>query len=528
MKKALLTIFILMLIGGQASADTIYLKSGRVIRNRKVIHRTPIYVRVEPRFLGDPEREFLMENVDRVVIGKDDAIPAEEVLDYVSAKNLDDVPVEIKMAAKQMAVSLLEQAMQSVLTPNLEEAPENVKRAAEQKASDLLASAMASLNETPDNVKSAAREIANSLLEETVRTTAVNSIDEVPADVKRVAQEKAGFLIEQAMVDTVEEAPNQVKLAAKMKAQALIEDAMREVNILEGVINEGQTAQDRFEVSNIIQRNKQAERARVTSFDRMVGQADIDAVMSEAVQRRVSEEATFEFERVPGTEGMVEKMVVAPDVEMVASAARSDIAPSARMTPPASGSDTPPKTANGTTAAEISKLERHVSDSEPPAEVRILSEKELAARIAAIPQPEEKGMGFMDFIAALSYRDYMVMGLCIVLLLVLLSQQSRSHARKKGGDDEADIQVVSSLTFQHLPDAIKRKFTSSDISMILDLEDQFRQSSGKDTGEMFIDDENLLKFIQEQAQKAGGLFTLDDLKKVLEVKEQTITETGMA
>ncbi|MCA9394418.1 MAG: hypothetical protein KC900_09465 [Candidatus Omnitrophica bacterium] len=516
MKKLLFTIIIFGLACGQAAADTIYLKSGRIIRNRKVVQRTPIYIRVEPRFLGDPEREFLVENVDRVVIGKDNAIPAAEVMDYVSVENLDDVPDDIKLAAKQMAMTLLEQAMQSVLTPTLEEAPENVKRVAEQKASDLLASAMASLNDTPDNVKSAAREIANSLLEETVRTTALDSIDEVPEDVRRVAQEKAGFLIEQAMVDSVEEAPNQVKLAAKLKAQALIEDAMREVNILEGVINEGQTAQDRFEVSSIIQRNKQQLRARVTTFDRMIDQADVDALMDEAVQRRVADGATFDFQSVPGTEGMVEKMVVAPEPQMSerTEAAAHETAES-RMPPPLA-------------AARAAASNPQIEAVDPPAEVQVLSEKELAARIAAIPQPTVKGMGFMDFMSALSYRDYMVMGLCVVLLLVLLSQQSQARSRKKDGEEEADIQVVSSLTFQHLPDAIKRKFTSSDITMILDLEDQFRQSSGKNTGEMFIDDENLLKFIQEQAQKAGGLFTLDDLKKVLEVKEQTLTETGMA
>ncbi|MBZ0167676.1 MAG: hypothetical protein K8I00_12790, partial [Candidatus Omnitrophica bacterium] len=259
-----------MMICSQAAADTIYLKSGRVIRGRTVIQQTPIYIRVEPRFLGDPDREFLLDNVDRVVIGQDDTIPTDEVLGYVTSNNLDDVPEEIKQAARQMAVSLLEQAMQSVLTPNLENAPANVKLAAEQKASDLLASAMESLRETPENVKTAAREIANSLLEETVRGTSVSSIDEVPEEMKRVAQEKAGALIEQAMVESVEEAPNQVKLAAKMKAQALIEEAMREVNILEGVINEGQSMQDQLEVSSIIQRNKQRQRQMVTTFDRVV------------------------------------------------------------------------------------------------------------------------------------------------------------------------------------------------------------------------------------------------------------------
>lgn len=516
MKRILFTFLILGIACGQAAADTIYLKSGRIIRNRKVIQRTPIYIRVEPRFLGDPEREFLVENVDRVVIGQDDSVPAADVLGYVSAKNLDDVPDDIKMAAKQMAMTLLEQAMQSVLTPTLEEAPENVKRVAEQKASDLLASAMASLNETPENVKSAAREIANSLLEETVRTTALASIDEVPEDVKRVAQEKAGFLIEQAMVDSVEEAPNQVKLAAKLKAQALIEDAMREVNILEGVINEGQTAQDRFEVSAIIQRNKQQARGQVTSFGREIDQSDVDALMDEAVQRRVAAQANYDFEGVPGTAGMVERMVVAPEPKI------SDRTQSAAVEP--AESKTPPPLA----AARAAAAGEQSASSAPPAEVQVLSQEELAARIAAIPEPKVKGMGFMDFISAMSYRDYMVMGLCIVLLLVLLSQQSRSRSKKKDGEEEADIQVVSSLTFQHLPDAIRNRFTSSDITMILDLEDQFRQSSGKDAGEMFIDDENLLKFIQEQAQKAGGLFALDDLKKVLEVKEQTLTETGMA
>lgn len=515
MKKLILTLLVLGVTCSQAAADTIYLKSGRVIRNRTVIQQTPIYIRVEPRFLGDPEREFLVENVDRVVIGQDNSIPAVEVLDYVSAKNLDDVPQEIKTAARQMAVSLLEQAMQSVLTPNLDEAPENVKRVAEAKASDLLASAMASLSDTPENVKSAAREIANSLLEETVRTTAVNSIDEVPDDMKRVAQEKAGLLIEQAMVNTVEEAPNQVKMAAKLKAQALIEDAMREVNILEGVISEGKSAQDRFEVTQIIKRNKQSERAQVTSFDRIIDTSDVDALMEEAVQRRVEQEANFDFESVPGTEGLVEQMFVAPD----------DVVSESRTT----------MTSKSDQESEISFMpeeeeaeEAFVVTTEPPAEVAVLSEKELAERIASIPQPEVKGMGFMDFISALSYRDYMVMGLCVILLLILLGQQTRSRSKSKAGEEEADIQVVSSLTFQHLPDAIRTKFTSSDITLILDLEDQFRQTSDKDSGEMFIDDENLLKFIQEQAQKAGGLFTLDDLKKVLEVKEQTITETGMA
>ncbi|MBZ0167066.1 MAG: hypothetical protein K8I00_09690, partial [Candidatus Omnitrophica bacterium] len=111
---------------------------------------------------------------------------------------------------------------------------------------------------------------------------------------------------------------------------------------------------------------------------------------------------------------------------------------------------------------------------------------------------------------------------------ILLGQQSRSRRKKKGDAEEQDIQVVSSLTFQHLPDPIRSKFTSSDISLILNLEDQFRQDSVQKSGEMIIDDENLLKFIQEQAQKAGGLFTLADLKKVLEVKEKTLIETGMA
>ncbi len=522
MKRIFLTAIILTLIGGQAAADTIYLKSGRVIRNRKVIHRTPIYIRVEPRFLGDPEREFLLDNVERVVIGDEETIPAEQVLGYVSVKNLDDVPDEVKLAARQMAVSLLEQAMQSVLTPDLSEAPENVKRVAEQKASDLLASAMASLNETPENVRTAAREIANSLLEETVRTTAIETIEEVPEDVKRMAQEKAGILIEQAMVGSVDEAPNQVKLAAKMKAQALIEDAMREVNILEGVISEGQTAQNRFEVARIIQRNKQQERARVTTFDRVIDSSQIDALMTEAVRRRINDEANFDFETVPGSDGMAESKVVAPEPVL---AKVSDSPPTGMTT----GVETPADPAadpDGSQQAAVSTTVVNEPWIEPPSEVSVLSQEELAARIAAIPEPKMKGLGFQDFISALSYRDYMVMGLCIVLLLVLLGQQSRSRARK-GDGEEHDIEVVSSLTFQHLPDAIKSKFTSSDITMILDLEDQFRQKSGKNSGEMFIDDENMLKFIQEHSQKAGGIFTLDDLKKVLEVKEQTLTETGM-
>lgn len=513
MRKIVLAILIL-LASAPVSAETIYLKSGRVITG-KIIHRTPIYIRLEPRFLGDPDREFLVENVVKIVKDGENYVPAQEVLNYVST-DLKDVPPHIQQAAKQMAVSLLEQAMRNVQIPSIDAAPENVKRVAEQKATDLLAQAMTSLNETPDNVKSAAREIANSLLEETVRTTALDSTSGVPDDVKKAAQEKATALIEQAMIGSVEEAPNQVKLAAQLKARALIEDAMKEINVLEGVLEEGKSAQQEYELAAIDQRNKQLARSKITTFNREIPQDQVDSLMHEAVQRRVENSIkSQEFQAVEGTDGMVEAMTVeekSDDSELLVT----DIGEVAKVT----------KVDEVTEEPVII-----VDDNEPQAveEIRALSEEELKKRIASIPQPKMKELTFNEFILALTYRDFLAMGLCIILLLILLTQRSRSkkHQERDQGSEQ-DIQVVSSVTFQHLPDDIKRKFTSSDITLILEYEEQFRNKSDQTSGEHVIDDENLLKFIQEQIHKVGGRFATEDLKKVLETKEKTLTETGLA
>lgn len=499
--KKIVFIIMIVLAGSSVSAETIYLKSGRVITG-KIVHRTPVYIRLETRFLGDPDREFLVENVVKIVEDGESYVPTKEVLNYVST-SLEDVPVHIQQAAKQMAVSLLEQAMRNVVIPSIDEAPENVKNIAERKATDLLTQAMSSLNETPENVKDAARQIANSLLEETVRTTAVGSASGVPDDVKKAAQEKATALIEQAMIGTVEEAPNQVKLAAQLKARALIEDAMKEINVLEGVINEGKSVQQEYELSAISQRNRQQERSKVTTFNREIPQSQVDSLMHEAVQRRVEGVTNKnEFKVVEGTNGLVEKMEFAE-----------------------SSTETPVQEKSA-----VSKESRPevIAEVKPVNEIKVLSEEELRKKIASIPQPKMKDLTFMEFVLALTYRDFLAMGMCIVLLLVLLTQRSKSRKSRGGEQEEQDIQVISSVTFQHLPEEIKRKFTSSDITLILEYEGQFRNKSEKSSGEMVIDDENLLKFIQEQVQKVSGRFTIDDLKKVLETKEKTLTETGLA
>lgn len=493
--RRIVFITMFLLITTRVSAETIYLKSGRVITG-KIIHRTPIYIRLEPRFLGDPDREFLVENVVKVVENDENYVPTQEVLNYVST-SLEDVPAHIQLAAKKMAEALLEQAMRDVEIPSINDAPENVKRVAEQKATDLLTQAMSSLNETPENVKDAARQIANSLLEETVRGTNDGSAHGVSDDIKKAAQEKATALIEQAMVGTVEEAPNQVKLAAQLKARALIEDAMKEINVLEGVLEEGKTVQKEYELSAIDQRNKQLERSKVTTFNREIPQSQIDSLMHEAVQRRVEDSnKKQEFEVVEGTDGMVETMMV--EEEMPEVVAAEEVQP------------------------EI------IVETQPAEVLVVLSEEELKKKIASIPQPKMKDLTFAEFVLALSYQDFLAMGLCIILLLILLTQRSRSRKHRNNDQEEQDIQVVSSVTFQHLPEDIKRKFTSSDVTLILEYEEQFRSKSEKGSGEVIIDDENLLKFIQEQIQKVGGRFAVDDLKKVLETKEKTLTETGLA
>jgi len=132
--KQISLILTLLLFSPCVSADTIYLKNGRSV-NGKVIHQTSVYVRLEPRYLGDPEREFLVENIERIEINDiydRDFVPetfsvsSDEVISYVSSPNLGDVPDSVQNAAREMAAALLEQAMRDVQIPNIEDAPEKM------------------------------------------------------------------------------------------------------------------------------------------------------------------------------------------------------------------------------------------------------------------------------------------------------------------------------------------------------------------------------------------------------------------
>ncbi|MBP9853600.1 MAG: hypothetical protein KBD53_01890 [Candidatus Omnitrophica bacterium] len=494
----------IVFITTNASAETIYLKSGRIVTG-KIVARTPVYVRLETKFMGDPDREFLVENIIKIVEDDENYVPTQAVLNY--ATTLDDVPIQIQQAARRMAVSLLEQAMRNVSMPNIDDAPEGVKQIAEQKASDLLAQAMASLNETPETVKDAARQIANSLLEETVRSTASGSVNDLTDDVKRAAQDKASALIEQAMIGTVEEAPDQVKQAAQLKARALIEDAMKEINILEGVISEGKSVQEDFESLSAgatdqqseTDKIQQSERNKITSFNREIAPEQVDSLMQEAIQKRVDETNKNEFKTVEGTDGLIEEMAA------------------------------PPAPKNIVTSEELIEREpsdEDVVDESEETEETALTEEELKEKIANIPQPKMKEPTFKDFVLALNYRDFLVMGFCVILLLVLLSRRFRSKKTDEAEMNEPDIEVISSITYQHLPDDIKSKFTSSDIILILEYEEKYRNKVGQTSDEVVIDDETMLIYIQEQVQKVSGRFTVEDLKKVLQTKEKNLPKVG--
>ena len=502
--KRLLFILCLLITATPANADTIYLKNGRVIYG-KVIHQTSIYVRLEPKFMGDPEREFLVDNIDRIEINniyenpepvQIPVIPAQEVISYVSNPDLNDVPESVQQAARDMAESLLEQAMRDVKIPSIEDAPENVKRLAEERATDILAQAMSSLNETPQNVKDAAREIANSLLEETVRTTSVNSINEVPNEVKQAAQDKATLLIEQAMVGSVDEAPDQVKLAAQLKARSLIEEAMLEVNVLDAMINEGRSVQQEYELSTMIQDNKKVEAQRKLSrptFEREIPTDQVEALMKEAVNRRVEQ-----------AKNNISSKSVQSNNEEITELADND-------------------------QSDLVELQENVAEANIPVEEEIdLPVEDLESRISAIPQPMIKEVTFLDFISELSHKDFLVMGLCVILLLVLLNLRTKSSGPKVKVSADHDIKVISSITFQNLPESIKAKITSSDVTAILELEDIYQKEIEMAAkGEVVIEQDKLIAYIQEHAAKKGNRFAYDDVKKVLEVKEQSATEVGL-
>lgn len=454
--------------------------------------------------MGDPEREFLVDNIERIEINniydnpepvKVPVVPAQDVISYVSNPDLNDVPESVQQAARDMAESLLEQAMRDVKIPSIEDAPENVKRLAEERATDILAQAMSSLNETPQNVKDAAREIANSLLEETVRTTSVSSINEVPNDVKQAAQDKATLLIEQAMVGSVDEAPDQVKLAAQLKARSLIEEAMLEVNVLDEMINEGRSVQQEYELSNMIQENKKVEALRKASrgtFEREIPQDQVDALMQEAVNRRVKMvKKPVDTSPILEAKNDVERMFESDDIELFEE--------------------------------NLQKVDSSVKEEEAKQ-----SEKTLQQRIKAIPQPVVRKVSFMDFVSELAYKDFLVMGLCVILLLVLLNVRSKGVKTSHKQDVGPDLQVLATVTYQHLPESTRSKLTSSDISLILELEQQYQfevEQSSK--GEVVIEQDKLIAYIQEHAAKKGNRFAYDDVKKVLEVKEQSATEVGL-
>ncbi len=570
MKRIWLTIF-LLLSTHVVSADTIYLKNGRQV-NGRIIHQTPVYVRLEARFLGDPEREFLVENIDRIEFNnvydryeypETEFIAAEDVITYVSDPSLAQVPDNVQQAAREMAAALLEQAMREVEIPTIDNAPENVKRAAEQRATDILEQAMSTLNETPESVKGKAREIATSLLEESVREAAISSIDQVPQDVKAAANQKASALIEQAMIDSVQNAPDQVKVAAEQKARTLIEDAVREVKmtdalleqakqqsqsetqdqgpgfmnvvrempvdkvqaVMEDTVNQDVTevaSQDAQPTGQIKQQLDQVKDQGIEvpgppiiNVEREFSSEKVRAVMQEAVNRRINESATRVTKPVRQAKNTVQRSSQKDDISLFEERVieqeriKKQVAKTSVKPDPVEEQKVPDKAENVETpaAAEIP-----VKVQESPDNFSDISVQK-----------------FISIMMDLGYKDYVIMGLCVLLLLVLLNYRGKSKPEKHGDAHDHDLQVLSTITFQNLPDDIKSKFTSSDISLILELDEQYHADMEKSgSGEVIIEHDQLAGYVQTKAAESGARFALEDIKRVLEVKEKAALEAGLA
>jgi len=486
MKKGLFCLLIFAALCGAAQAETIFFRNGKIIRG-EIVRQTHVYIRLKSRY-GVAEREFLLENIERIV--KDGEVTYKrdvmEGFEEIQGDSLDELPEDVQRVAEAMAISLIEEAMRKVDIPNMEGASESVKLIAQQKVDELLRNAVLNAQEVPPAVQYAATEIATALIEESVRNVVVMpSLDEAPNQVKEAAREKAAALIDEALrseeIDFLTNAP-EVKLAAKQKASALIEAAMKEM-----------------EVPVIPPRE----------FDA----TEVEIVMREAIQKRVDESAWKEgSERIQGfseveeefeEEGFEEEFV--PEIEVLGQ----KVNPPKQFTKEALFTDEDYQMdADEMVSAEVQKA--------------IAAEHEKMGALKKETQISPKKL-----LLGLGTKDFLIVGLIIILLFVLLTQ--RRQGAKGVLIDHHDVAISSSLTYQNLPDELKGRITSSDVTVILKLQAKFQDQVGlakasKENKMVIIDDHQMIEYVLEHAKREGHSYRREDIEKVMEAQEKALEE----
>jgi len=127
----------------------------------------------------------------------------------------------------------------------------------------------------------------------------------------------------------------------------------------------------------------------------------------------------------------------------------------------------------------------------------------------------------------LEIKDFFIVGLIIILLCVLLTQ--RRQGSRRASINHQNVVISSSLTYQNLPDELKGRITSSDVTIILKLQAEFQNQVGltqasKENKMVIMDDSQMMEYIFESAKKDGHSYRREDVVKVLEIQEKVLEE----
>ena len=509
MKKLIIAMILILGGAGWAQADMIFFRNGKVIQG-EIIRQTPIYIRLKPQY-GVAEREFLIETIQRIV-EDGQIIYQREMIAGMESESLEDLPYEVQQRAEQMAQEMIEQAMRKVDVQTMTE-NYGVQSVAQEKASELLKQAVLNANAANPDVQNAATEMATALIEESVRSAVLDApgFDQAPSEVKEAARAKATALIDAAIrseeLDELTASSEDMKMAAKEKASALIEKALKDVEV--PVVASQNAVQRTFDDTQVDQLMQEAlqKRQLESATNHIVEDEVEEAAMSLTAADDAEEDIFNQFKEVT-----VDGKTMLHDEEKTVETIVEE------LTETEADVDTQLEDIPMVDQATVDQMVRQEVEKALQAERERLAATKEQAKLT----PEK-------FLLKLGFKDFIVIGFTIALLIFLLFRHKKKN--KTLFIEQYDVAVTSSLTYQNLPEELKGRITSSDVTTILQFQACFQDKAGlhkksKSNEPVMVDDEQLVDFIFENAKKKGLAYRRDDIVKVLETQDATVNQSG--